>query len=277
MNRDSSAGFEKWFFVLPLVCLLLLLIVNNSGRDIQIFLWLNHLGRFGSDNFWIATTTFGDGLVLFVLTLVFIRRKPALAWSLIVSWLLLALWIKGLKAAIVTYRPPSVLDLATFRLVGPHYLFNSFPSGHATSIAAFTGSICIFLRSRWLRIVAVSVAVLVGFSRIAMGVHWATDVLAGLMAGWITAIVGFYLSQRLQFGTSRPAQIIFAIITAGAAVRMFLVNHTDYPQASLLLQIVAAGSLVFACADYFLAGQKMRKRGSSTLTEHRQPKRSSTV
>src|SRR5262252_3790398 len=188
MDRASYPRLEKWFFLPPIICLILLVLVNFSGRDIQIFLWFNHWGRFASDNLWIAVTTFGDGLALFVLTLPFIRRKPALAWSLILTWLLIAFWIKGLKSLIVTYRPLSVLDPASFRLVGAAYRYNSFPSGHATSVAAFVATLCIFFRRIWLRAALVGLAVLVAFSRLAMGVHWATDVLAGFAAGWLSAL-----------------------------------------------------------------------------------------
>src|SRR5262252_3945573 len=188
MTPESYPRIEKWFFVPPVICLLLLALANLSGHDIQIFLRLNQLGRFAGDNLWIGVTTFGDGLVLFVLTLPFVRRKPALAWSLILTWLLIAFWIKGLKSLIVTYRPLSVLDPASFRLVGAAYRYNSFPSGHATSVAAFVATLCIFFRRIWLRAALVGLAVLVAFSRLAMGVHWATDVLAGFAAGWLSAL-----------------------------------------------------------------------------------------
>jgi membrane-associated phospholipid phosphatase len=255
---------EKWFFVPPVICIVLLAMANWSGHDVQIFLRLNQLGHFGGDYFWIGVTTFGDGLVLFVLTLPFVRRKPALAWSLILTWLLIALWIKVLKSLIVTYRPLSVLDPASFRLVGAAYRYNSFPSGHATSVAAFVATLCIFFRRIWVRSALVSLAVLVAFSRLAMGVHWATDVLAGFAAGWVTAMVAFSLSRRLKFGTSRRAQLIFLLILSGAAIGMLLVNYTDYPQSFRLLQTIALACIVFTAGDYLLA---WRKQKSVAITE----------
>ena len=249
---ESPPRIEKWFFISPIICLVLLLAVNLSGHDVEIFRWLNDHGRFVGDNVWIAVTTFGDGLVLFVLTLLFIRRKPALAWSLIVSWLLIALWIKGLKAEIVTYRPPSILSPDQFRLIGAPYKFNSFPSGHATSIAAFVATLCLFFRRKLVRLALIIMAVLIGFSRIAIGVHWTTDVLAGFVGGWASALLGYALSTRLKFGISRVSQIIIAVITGGAAIRMFFVNHTDYPRAHHLLQIIAFAALVYAGGDFLL-------------------------
>jgi undecaprenyl-diphosphatase len=67
----------------------------------------------------------------------------------------------------------------------------SFPSGHATAAAATYALIALLVgrgRPRWLRNVlaagAVAVAVLVAGSRVMLGVHWFTDVLAGLALGW---------------------------------------------------------------------------------------------
>ncbi|HYX30292.1 MAG TPA: phosphatase PAP2 family protein [Pyrinomonadaceae bacterium] len=258
MSHGSKRRIENWFFIPPVVCLALLVTVNVSGHDVEIFRWLNEEGRVAGDSFWISITTFGDGLVLFVLTLLFIRRKPALAWSLVVSWCLIALWIKGLKAEIVTFRPPSILSPDQFRLIGAAYRYNSFPSGHATSIAAFVASLCLFFRQKVVRVALIGGALLIAYSRIVIGVHWTTDVLAGLIGGWLSALVGYALSTRLKFGTSQIAQIIFAIITAGAALRMFFVNHTDYPQSHRLLQLIAAASILYAGCDYLAARFKKR-------------------
>ena len=265
-SLEPKPAIQKWFFIPPAVGLILLSLVNLSGHDVQIFEWLNRQGQFGSDAFWITVTTFGDGLVLFILTLLFIRRKPALAWSLIVSWLLIALWIKGIKAEVVTYRPPAVLAPDQFRLVGAAFKYNSFPSGHATSIAAFIATLCLFFRRRAVRLALISIALLVAYSRIAIGVHWTTDVLAGLLAGWLSALIGFALSTRFRFGTSRVAQIVFAVVTIGAGVRMLFVNHTDYPQAHFLLQTIAFVALIYAAFDYLLARRKRRETAEPQRT-----------
>ncbi len=67
----------------------------------------------------------------------------------------------------------------------------SFPSGHATGTAA-VALMCAWMLSRWVitswaaRVAAWSVAVAVtgavGFSRVYLGVHYVSDVLAGLVA-----------------------------------------------------------------------------------------------
>lgn len=67
----------------------------------------------------------------------------------------------------------------------------SFPSGHTT--AAFTLAVMISLfyphSSLWL----LQLASLVGISRIYLGVHYPTDVLAGVGLGTITSLLVFYI------------------------------------------------------------------------------------
>ena len=68
---------------------------------------------------------------------------------------------------------------------------SSFPSGHATTAAASFAVMALLLgrrRSRRARAAlaggAVTVAVTVAGTRVLLGVHWLTDVLAGLAIGW---------------------------------------------------------------------------------------------
>jgi membrane-associated phospholipid phosphatase len=67
----------------------------------------------------------------------------------------------------------------------------SFPSGHATAAAATWACVAFLVgrrRNRHVRAVlvgaAVALAVAVSATRVALGVHWTTDVLAGLLVGW---------------------------------------------------------------------------------------------
>jgi len=82
----------------------------------------------------------------------------------------------------------------------------SFPSGHATNSAIVFLTVAALLagtRTRameqyYIVAIAILMALLVGLSRIALGVHWATDVLAGWALGAAWALTWWLLARRLS-------------------------------------------------------------------------------
>ena len=71
------------------------------------------------------------------------------------------------------------------------YAGSSFPSGHAVAAAAAWATVAFVLgrgRGRWTRATLVGLAVALGVvvagTRVALGVHWTTDVIIGLAIGW---------------------------------------------------------------------------------------------
>ena len=93
----------------------------------------------------------------------------------------------------------------------------SFPSGHATAATAFGISVAAVLivyvlRSRWSRLVTLAAGVLVPIavaaSRLELGVHWPTDVAAGLALGASVALIvtgGAAWLAAGEFDTKSPS------------------------------------------------------------------------
>lgn len=127
-------------------------------------------------------------------------RPLALMAVTMIGSVLLATAVKDLVGRA---RPPVATALA------PASGF-AFPSGHTTNTTAVIGACAVLLwayrRTRvWTTLTAVTLIVLVGFSRLYLGVHWLTDVLAGyaLGLGWLAVVVtAFYV---LNLRTARPA------------------------------------------------------------------------
>lgn len=69
---------------------------------------------------------------------------------------------------------------------------NSFPSGHTCAAFAFAVGLCMSIPWKWGKAMALAAAFAMGFSRLYVGVHFPSDVLAGgiigtlcgLLAGW---------------------------------------------------------------------------------------------
>lgn len=74
-----------------------------------------------------------------------------------------------------------------------HQTSYSYPSGHATSAAAVYLLLAWLAPPRWRRYawtLAAAMIILNGFSRIMLGVHWASDIVGGTMLGTAFAVLG---------------------------------------------------------------------------------------
>jgi undecaprenyl-diphosphatase len=89
--------------------------------------------------------------------------------------------------------------------VEPHLVIvktSSFPSGHATSSMIFylTLALALTAGTRWHRIAAaaaVLLSLLIGISRVMLGVHWPSDVIGGWAFGMLWVLLTLRLSERL--------------------------------------------------------------------------------
>lgn len=68
---------------------------------------------------------------------------------------------------------------------------NSFPSGHAAFLFALSGSLFPYKKS-W-SIVFSLLSLANGVARVAVGVHWPTDILAGILVGYLGAFIAWRL------------------------------------------------------------------------------------
>ena len=135
-----------------------------------------------------------------VVALVLVRRRDVFqAVALIVSVSAAEAGSHLLKLVCGRARPPVGQALV-------HVTGYALPSGHATQATAFFGALALIVarrgvprvRARAVWSSAALVAALVGASRVYLGVHWATDVVAGWVLG-TAVLVGVW-----SFDPSRP-------------------------------------------------------------------------
>lgn len=115
----------------------------------------------------------------------------------LVAWLLVAI----IKLIYPTPRPLAVLaDISALVSVGSAA---AFPSGHAAFFMAVAESFPsqFFNRWRWFLIIG---ALLTGLGRVAAGVHWPGDVLAGWLLGAVAAKVIRVLVESSGVRTRLP-------------------------------------------------------------------------
>lgn len=160
--------------------------------DEPVMQWILSIRTTELTNFFLFITDFGSTFVILtlaiVLTLFLIAashvQRASLLWFLIIgasSMMFIA------KAFVQRARPAE--DLALI-----HETLFAFPSGHATMAIVFYGFVAWSLyhsRTALRALFVLSLAIfitLIAFSRIYLGVHFATDVIAGLVLGglWLT-------------------------------------------------------------------------------------------
>ena len=139
-----------------------------------------------------------------------IQRKRLSALILVVGLAGGVALSEGFKGVFERERPP-----AQFQAVDT--LNASFPSGHALLSTVFYLTVGVMLArvlptrrlKVWVMAMAVTIAMLVGISRVYLGAHWATDVMAGwsLGAAWAMALwLIAHLIERLQRRRHAPLQ-----------------------------------------------------------------------
>lgn len=171
------------------------ILYSNNGYHTG-FLTLNQLGHVVPSQIWQVVTFLGDENLLLSLALLTFRRHPAYAKALFWAVLCGFLLTRSMKEGFNTMRPPLVLAADSFHLVGSIHKHHSFPSGHTQLIFTVMGSLYLYTNWRLIKFLALILAVLVGFSRIAVGVHWPIDVCVGASVGLVAAWSGFWLAKH---------------------------------------------------------------------------------
>jgi membrane-associated phospholipid phosphatase len=138
---------------------------------------------------WLAFSVFAAAVLLFLF------KKRSLAWFMVLSSGLGALFNLLLKWIFKRERPDirPLIEEQGF----------SFPSGHSMGSFIFYGSLAYMIihlakRKRWKTAWTLMLGcfiIMIGLSRIYLGVHFPSDVIAGFAAGgaWLTImIIGFH-------------------------------------------------------------------------------------
>lgn len=80
------------------------------------------------------------------------------------------------------------------------HVYMSFPSGHTTTAFAVFLSLALIAKNKWLKLSLTLLAIIIGFSRVYLSMHYTRDILAGGLIGGLTSILFYYLF----FGKQKP-------------------------------------------------------------------------
>ncbi len=239
-SAETGPDFSRNLMALPLLIAALCVVpVLYAANNAELFLWINQPRGPWMDGVWGHATMLGDTLLGLVLLFAIGYRNPNIVWSGLASALLATLLVHGAKDLLLVARPAAVLPAEALHIIGPTLKKYSFPSGHTATAFTLAAIVCLHSQRIPVRLIAFLLAALVGLSRMGVGAHWPMDVLGGAIAGWIAGMAGTRLAYHWEFGTTRAAQIVSAIVLVGC-VGAILFRPDPIIESTRVFQILFA-------------------------------------
>ncbi len=192
--------FSIGYFIFLVISAIILVIYPR----VDIHLFVNRLNSPVADVFFKYLTYLGSGwalvAVLFVLAILYKRK----AGGLLLSALLFNFFVQLLKHTIKEYRPVKYFDmfypdyhLHLVQGVKIHF-YNSLPSGHTATAFAILFFLAFLSRSRWVEIIYLLLALLIGYSRMYLSQHFLIDVFAGSLIGYFASFIGAWWTIKYE-------------------------------------------------------------------------------
>ncbi len=166
--------------------------------ELELIKWLQGFRSDFWDFFFQLWTVFGEELVIigimgFVYWCYDKKIGEALGITVFVSL------VANSVLKVVFQRPrPFLVDEAIVNIRPQTAGGYAFPSGHTQGAATVFGGVAIWLKRRWLTIASAVIIVMVALSRMYLGVHYLTDVVAGALLALGIGYGFYFLLNKLD-------------------------------------------------------------------------------
>ena len=210
------------------------------GWEVDLIEWIQtNMGKVGEYAARVMSFIGGETFSLLVLIAVLFCYRKEVGKRVSCSVLMAGIWFPMIKNVALRVRPymahpdrAKVLqvveaDADPMDIVQQGY---SFPSGHGATAVSLFGTLAMDVRKRWMWFVAIIMPLLIGLSRIAVGVHYPTDVLCGWVVGLLAIGFNVLLQKKVQ-----KEWVRYAIMVALALPGLFWCRSRDYFSALGLL------------------------------------------
>ena len=157
---------------------------QDSGALIGLFQWIT----------WLSDSAQRTLMVVFTAAWLIWKARRRAALIIMAVPILAGVTNSLLKEAFGRARPDIVPHLDSIGNL-------AYPSGHASNAMAFFLLAALILaqkRAAFWRSAAVGLALIIGTSRLTLGVHWPSDVIGGWLWGAAFAFVGWWMVMRVE-------------------------------------------------------------------------------
>ena len=161
--------------------------------ELQIVSFLNHLGQgtiVDSISFYISwiPLLIAFWLILALISLIFDKENGkwiflGVILSVVIYFILNDLILKQSLASIFFRERPYIAYPNEIISTGEMFVDSSFPSGHMSITVTLLTLFIYFYRKQWVWITAILFTILMAFSRMHNGMHYPSDILAGMILG----------------------------------------------------------------------------------------------
>ena len=131
----------------------------------------------------------------------------------------------------------------------------SFPSGHTQNSSTVFYTVSNHFKKNYLWIITILITILIGFSRIFLGVHYVTDVIVGMALGILCAFLFSYLYEK--FATNFKNELILYISTFIISIPfVFIFFKKDYKEIEVFKDFYKSFALYFGYICAFIIDEK---------------------
>jgi membrane-associated phospholipid phosphatase len=197
MQQHQSNQFNTFISAMLGVLLTILTVlcfIVPKGNEV---LWVN--GNFSAfTDLFFSLVSMSGGTTVFIAVvgaLAFVRFNYSIVAGMV--FILNSMFVLFLKQVAFPemQRPIALMDNSLLHFVDgvDVQTLYSFPSGHTATAFAMAVTLSLLLKHRGLSVLLITLAVLVGYSRIYLLQHFLMDVTAGAFVGTITSFLVYYM------------------------------------------------------------------------------------
>ena len=212
---------------------------------IEVIVWVQSLSSPFLDTVFGAITFLGNAeFYLLALPIVYwcVHKQAGVALGYLS---LFSIWLNNVVKYLFKIPRPGTFD-ARIRVLAEE-TSPSFPSGHSQNAVAVWGYLAYRSRNWIFTLVAVLLILVIGLSRIVLGVHFPQDLIGGWLIGLVLLVVYIWAEPPVERWLARQSVTTQTVLAVGVPLLLIFLHPADveglYPAAESITPMSALAGL----------------------------------